>query len=136
VRSPRRTEYRRPEGGPPLADPAFPAGVIHGGQHRHVGVEADEQRRRLFVMFDDQRGPAFFQRFEYRVQVTGKFRGGNHFEHDATVDTHSSVVKRGLILLTIVAAGCPHGLISPSPRPSLTPSALSRCPAGSPAPAG
>ena len=52
------------------------------------------------------------------------------------VDPHSIVVKRGLILLTIVAAGCQQGLISPSQRPSPTPSALSRCPAGSPAPAG
>jgi len=52
------------------------------------------------------------------------------------VDPHSIVVKRGLILLTIVAAGCQQGLISPPPRPSPTPSALSTCPAGSPAPAG
>src|SRR5207248_11496873 len=52
------------------------------------------------------------------------------------VDPHSIVVKRGLILLTIVAAGCQQGLISPSQRPLPTPSALSTCPAGSPAPAG
>ena len=52
------------------------------------------------------------------------------------VAPRSSVVKRALILLTIVAAGCQPGLISPSPRPSPTPGALRACPAGASAPAG
>jgi len=52
------------------------------------------------------------------------------------VAPRSIVVKRALILLTIVAAGCQPGLISPSPRPSPTPSALRACPAGASAPAG
>jgi len=52
------------------------------------------------------------------------------------VAPRSMVVKRALILLTIVAAGCQPGLISPSPRPSPTPTALRACPAGASAPAG
>jgi len=52
------------------------------------------------------------------------------------VAPRSIVVKRALILLTIVAAGCQPGLISPSPRPSPTPGALRACPAGASAPAG
>ena len=52
------------------------------------------------------------------------------------VAPRSIVVKRALILLTIVAAGCQPGLISPSPRPSPTPTALRACPAGASAPAG
>src|SRR5947199_39373 len=87
-------------------------------------------------MFDDQGRAAFFQRLENGVEVTGEFRGGNHFEHDAMVAPRSIVVKRALILLTIVAAGCQPGLISPSPRPSPTPCALRACPAGASAPAG
>src|SRR5207249_6707922 len=84
-RSSRRTEYRRREGGPHLVDPAFPAGVIHGGQHRHVGGEADEQRRRRFATSDDERGPAFFEGFDDRLQRTGNFWCGYHFELDGTV---------------------------------------------------
>src|SRR5207245_1520650 len=87
-------------------------------------------------MLDDQGRAAFFQRLENGVEVTGEFRGGNHFEHDAMVDPHSIVLKRALILLTIVAAGCQQGLSAPSPRPATTPSALSACPAGATAPAG
>src|SRR5213080_563530 len=87
-------------------------------------------------MFDDQGRAAFFQRLENGVEVTGEFRGGNHFEHDAMVAPRSIVVKRALIVLTIVAAGCQPGLISPSPRPSPTPTALRACPAGASAPAG
>jgi len=52
------------------------------------------------------------------------------------VAPRSVVVKRLLILLTIAAAGCQQGLISSSPRPSPTPSALSACPAGTAAPVG
>lgn len=52
------------------------------------------------------------------------------------VDPHSIVVKRALILLTIVAGGCQPGLSSPSPGPSPTASALGPCPLGAPAPAG
>jgi streptogramin lyase len=54
------------------------------------------------------------------------------------VDPPSIVVKRALILLTIVVAGCQPGLSSPSPGATPTPQAsgLSTCPLGAPAPAG
>jgi len=34
----------------------LPPGVIHGGEHGNIGVEPNQQRRGLVVMFDDQRG--------------------------------------------------------------------------------
>jgi sugar lactone lactonase YvrE len=52
------------------------------------------------------------------------------------VDPHSIVVKRALILLTMVAAGCQQVVISPSPSPTVTAGALRPCPLGAPAPAG
>ena len=52
------------------------------------------------------------------------------------VAPHSTVVKRALVLLTIVAAGCQQGLSSPSPGPTPTAGALRPCPLGAPASAG
>ncbi len=52
------------------------------------------------------------------------------------VAPHSIVVKRALILLTMVAAGCQQGVTSPSPSPNPTAGALRPCPLGAPPPAG
>jgi sugar lactone lactonase YvrE len=52
------------------------------------------------------------------------------------VDPHSIVVKRALILLTMVATGCQQVVISPSPSPTVTAGALRPCPLGAPALAG
>src|SRR3989442_882596 len=87
-------------------------------------------------MLDDQRGATLFQRLENGVEVSCEFLVGNDFEHDARVAPHSIVVKRALVLLTIVAAGCQQGVSSPSPTPPPLPSLLAACPAGTPAPAG
>src|ERR1700720_3806612 len=90
---------------PNLIDPALPPGVVHGRQHRDIGIEPNQQRRRLIVMLDDERRTAFLQRLEDRIEVAGEFGSGNDFEHDAIVDRLSTMVKqesmRGVMISAI-----------------------------------
>src|SRR5438445_2220264 len=110
--------------------------MVHRGEHGNIGVEADQQRRGLVVMFDDQRGTAFLQRLENGIEVTGQFRSRNDFEHDAIVDRRQSMVKQdrfvmsAVLLMTLI--GCqpaPRPAVTPSPTASVSRAALFACPA-------
>src|ERR1700737_4450178 len=127
------------EGRAHFFDPALPPGVVHRGQHGNIGVEPDQQRRGLVVMFDDQSGTAFLQCLKNGIEVAGEFGSRNDFEHDAIVDRHFTRVKRdrwwfSLVVLLAVAA-CQQATPTPSPTPSasasvsVSPSALAACPA-------
>src|SRR4029077_20541920 len=117
-------------------DPAVPPGVIHRGQHGNIGVESNQQRGGLVVMFDDQCGAAFLQSLKNGIEVAGEFGGGNNFEHDAIVDPHFTRVKRhswwvSLAVLLAVAACQPAATPSPTQSATATPTTpmLAACPA-------
>src|SRR4029077_4864086 len=153
LRPARRAEHGGRKGSANLIDPALPSGVIHGGEHGNIGVEPNQQRRGLLVMFDDQRRAAFLQRLEDRVEVAREFGSGNDFEHDAMVDrllamvkqelmrgsTISAVAKRAAIaVILITSAACQQGSVVPSvsattsSSPKTSP--LAACSAGSASP--
>src|SRR4029077_2689990 len=124
------------KGRPHFFDPAFPPGVIHRGQHGNIGVESNQQRGGLVVMFDDQCGAAFLQSLKNGIEVAGEFGGGNNFEHDAIVDPHFTRVKRhswwvSLAVLLAVAACQPAATPSPTQSATATPTTrmLAACPA-------
>src|SRR3989442_545142 len=129
------------EGRSHLFDPALPPRVIHRGQHGNIGVEANQQRRGLIVMFDDQRGAAFLQSLKNGIEVAGKFGSGNDFEHDAIVDRLFTRVKRhrwlfSLAILLPLAACQPTATPPPTQSATASPTTptLAACPASRPSP--